>query len=87
MNILKLILGGVVAVVSAFGITITVFLALLLAEAHQQQKATGLGAVAGSSIRILHCGWFWLSVFVIFAVGLFLSYRKLYFCPKPAPPA
>jgi hypothetical protein len=87
LNILKLILGGVVAVVSAFGITITVFFALAIAETAHNQKATGLGAVAGGLATILHSGWFWLATFVIFAVGLFLSYRKLYFRPKPAPPA
>ena len=78
LNIAKLVLGGIVAVLSAAGLTIT---ALMFATvfAAWNQKATGLGAVAGGWTLMLHSGWFWLAVFVIFAVGLFLSYRKLYF--------
>jgi len=78
LNILKLVLGGVVAVVSAFGITITALFALAVAET-PNQRATGLGAVAGGLTAILHSVWFWLAVFAIFATGLFLAYRKLYF--------
>ncbi|MGO9211549.1 MAG: hypothetical protein ACLPXM_11580 [Terriglobales bacterium] len=76
MNILKLVLGGVVAVLSAFGMTITVLLFASIFE--NRQRATGLGAVAGGWTLILHSAWFWLAVFVILALGLFLSYRKLY---------
>ena len=79
LNILKLILGGVVAVVSAFGMTITVLLALAVARTHHHQKAIGLGADAGSLTGTLHSGWFLLAVFVIFSIGFFLAYRKLYF--------
>jgi hypothetical protein len=78
LNVLKLILGGIVAVVSASGLTITVLMVASIFEA-RNQKATGLGAVAGGWTLMLHNGWFWLAVFVIFAAGLFLSYRKLYF--------
>ncbi len=78
MNILKLILGGVVAVVSALGMTIAVLFGLAIAESRSSQKATGIGAVAGGLSAILHSGWFWLAVLVIFSIGLFLAYRKLY---------
>jgi hypothetical protein len=77
MNILKLVLGGIVALLSAFGTTITVLMIAAIVEA-RNQKATGLGAVAGGWSMMLHSAWFWLGVFVIFALGLFLSYRKLY---------
>jgi hypothetical protein len=79
MNAIKLILGGIVAVLSAVGLTITVFFFLAVREATHQQKAMGLGAVAGGFSMMLHSVWFWLAVFLVFAVGLFLSYRKLYF--------
>ncbi len=76
MNLLKLALGGIVAVLSAFGITLTV---LVIVEVYaSRQRATGLGAVAGGWTLMLHSAWFWLAVFVVFALGLFLSYRKLY---------
>jgi hypothetical protein len=74
---LKLILGGIVAVVSAFGMTLAVLFALALAASNQ--KATGFGAVAGSFTAVLRSGWFWLAVLVIFSIGFFLAYRKLYF--------
>jgi hypothetical protein len=41
LNILKIILGGVVAVVSAFGITITVFFVLAVAETAHSPKGNG----------------------------------------------
>ena len=76
MNVLKLVLGGIVAVLSAFGMTLTV---LMIVEIYaSRQRATGLGAVAGGWTLMLHSAWFWLAVFVIFALGLFLSYQKLY---------
>ena len=78
MNVIKLILGGVVAVLSALGMTLAVLMASAVL-ATRDQKATGLGAVAGGFTAILHTVWFWLAVFVIFSVGLFLAYRKLYF--------
>lgn len=85
MTILKLILGGVVAVASAFGITVTVLFAILVAET--SRKATGVGAVAGGFTMILHSLWFWLAVLVIFSVGFFLAYRKLYLLGRgPTPP-
>ena len=77
MAALKLMLGGVVAVVSAFGMTITVLFVFAVAESGNQ-KATGLGAVAGGFAMILHSMWFWLALFLVFAIGFFLTYRKLY---------
>jgi hypothetical protein len=53
---------------------------LFLRSAHNQEKAMGLGTVAGSLTPLLHNGWLWLAVFVIFSIGFFLAYRKLYFC-------
>ncbi|HEY6903666.1 MAG TPA: hypothetical protein VI216_05125 [Candidatus Acidoferrales bacterium] len=78
MKILKLILGGLVALTSAFGTTLAVLFILMMAEA-RNQKATGLGAAAGDATMMLHSAWFWLAVFVSFAIGFFLTYRKLYF--------
>jgi len=78
MNAIKLILGGIVAVLSAIGLTVVLFGILAIAEISRQQKAAGLGAVAGGFSMLLHSLWFWLAVFVSFAIGLFLSYRKLY---------
>jgi hypothetical protein len=79
MNAIKLVLGGFVALVSAFGMTIAVLFALAITESRSTQKATGLGAVAGGFTMILHSGWFWVAVLVTFAIGFFLTYRKLYF--------
>ena len=76
VNILKLVLGGIVAILSAIGTTLTV---LMIAEIYaSRQRATGLGAVAGGVTMLLHSVWFWLAVLVIFALGFFLAYRKLY---------
>jgi len=77
MNILKLVLGGIVALLSAVGTTITVLMIAAVVEA-RNQKATGLGAVAGGLSMMLHSAWFWLAVCIIFWLGFFLSYRKLY---------
>ncbi|HYA95649.1 MAG TPA: hypothetical protein VEC95_05190 [Terriglobales bacterium] len=77
MNILKLVLGGIVALLSAFGTTITVLMIAAVVEAHNQ-KATGLHAVAGGLSMMPHSAWFWLAVCIIFWLGFFLSYRKLY---------
>ena len=67
-----MVFGGIVAAVSAPGLTIT---ALMFASvwATRNQKAVGLQAVAGGRTLMLHSSWFWVAVFVIFAVGLFLS--------------
>ena len=78
MTALKLVLGGIVAIVSAFGMTITVLLVIAIAESGNQ-KATGLGAVAGGFAMILHSIWFWIALFLVFAIGFLLTYRKLYF--------
>jgi len=75
---LKLILGRIVAVISAFGMTLAVLFALAVAET-RNQRATGLGAVAGGLTTVLHSGWFWLGTLLVFSIGFFLAYRKLYF--------
>jgi hypothetical protein len=67
VNLLKLVLGGIVAVLSAFGLTVAIFVVVGEVRA---EKATGMGLVAGA--------WFWLAALVIFALVLFLTYRKLY---------
>ena len=76
MNVLRLVLGGVVAVLSAFGTTLTVLMIAVVYES--RQRVTGLGAVAGGWTLMLHSLWFWFAILVIFALGFFLSYRKLY---------
>ena len=75
---LKLILGGIVAVVSAFGMTLAVLFASGIA-ATRNQRGKGLGAVAAGLTPVLHSGWFWLAVLLVFSIGFLLAYRKLYF--------
>ncbi len=82
MKTLQLLLGGVVAVVSALGLTMSLGMAIGLIVARRShretQKAKGVGAIAGGVSETLVSPWFWLIVLVSFSVGLFLAYRKLY---------
>jgi hypothetical protein len=72
MKIIKLILGGIVAVLSAFGVTLTVLVVTLSLEM-RNQTATGIGHVAYRLAPVLHSGWSWVVVFVIFSIGFFIS--------------
>jgi hypothetical protein len=68
---IKGVLGGILAILAAFGWTVTLaFLIALLCQKHDM--AFGLRVDRANSPP------FWTALFVIFSIGFYLGFRKVY---------
>jgi hypothetical protein len=65
----KGVLGGLLAILAAFGWTVT--LAFAIAWKYQREgQAWGIGAINGPPL--------WIALFLIFAVGFYFGFRSVY---------
>jgi hypothetical protein len=66
------VFGGILAMLAAFGWTITLAFAIAL-RYQGGNRATGFGAIGAYNGPAL-----WIVMFLIFSAGFFLAFRKIY---------